>query len=371
MSRRSCLPCVALLAACAALAGPCRHAGAAPAPLLRTPKVEVVFCIDTTGSMGGYIDFFKQRIWYMCNQLANARPVPDLKVGFVDYRDKGDSWITKVYDLTDDLDHIYSTIQTFRADQGGDAPESVNQALFDSVNKIKWSKDPKTLRIIYLIGDAPPHMDYTDDVKYPITCKEAVKRGILINPIQCGNDAECLKYWKDIATQARGSYMQLHNSGVAFPTTPFDRRLSEINSELTRSLLIWGATAKRDADARKVREAGAMTVTAAADRAGYFAKKGRTASYDLLDAIRTGQVKLESVKADELPAELSKLDIKDRREFIDKVAKRRSELRREATELDKKRMAFLATELAKNKTNLEHQLIESLRAQAKKFNLKY
>jgi hypothetical protein len=371
MSRRLCLLCVALLAACAALPGPSRQAAAAPAPLLRTPKVEVVFCIDTTGSMGGYIDFFKQRIWYLCNQLASARPVPDLKVGFVDYRDKGDSWITKVYDLTDDLDHIYSTIQTFRADQGGDAPESVNQALFDAVNKIKWSKDPKTLRIIYLIGDAPPHMDYTDDVKYPITCKEAVKRGILINAIQCGNDAECLKFWKDISTQARGAYLQLHNTGTAFTNTPFDRRLSEINGELARSLLIWGPATKRDADTRKAREAGALTITAAADRAGYFAKKGRTASYDLLDAIRTGQVKLESVKAEELPGELQKLDIKDRREYVDKIARRRAELRREAAELDKKRMAFLTTELAKNKMNLEHQIVESLRAQAKKFNLKY
>src|SRR6516225_4843860 len=85
--------------------------------------------------------------------------------GLVAFRDKGDVYITKVFDLSDDLDAIHGHLKTFRAEGGGDAPESVNQALDDSVNKIKWSTDKKTLRIIFLVGDAPPHMDYPDDVK--------------------------------------------------------------------------------------------------------------------------------------------------------------------------------------------------------------
>jgi hypothetical protein len=137
------------------------------------PKVEVVFCLDTTGSMGGLIDGAKQKIWAICNQIASGKPVPDLKVGLVAYRDRGDEYITKIIDLTDDLDAIHGHLKGFQAQGGGDAPESVNQALDDSVHKIKWSSDKKTLRIIFLVGDAPPHMDYADDVKYPVTCKKA------------------------------------------------------------------------------------------------------------------------------------------------------------------------------------------------------
>src|SRR5207248_1554312 len=141
------------------------------------PKVEVVFCLDTTGSMGGLIEGAKQKIWAICNQIASGKPSPDLKVGLVAFRDKGDEYITRVYDLTDDLDQVHGTLKTFKAAGGGDIPESVNQALDDAVNKIKWSKDEDTLRLLFLVGDAPPHMDYKDDVKYPVTCEKACKAG--------------------------------------------------------------------------------------------------------------------------------------------------------------------------------------------------
>src|SRR5262245_36126558 len=95
------------------------------------PKVEVVFCLDTTGSMGGLIEGAKQKIWAICNQIANGKPVPDLKVGLVAYRDKGDAYVTKVIELTDDLDAIHGHLKGFQAQGGGDGPESVNQALED------------------------------------------------------------------------------------------------------------------------------------------------------------------------------------------------------------------------------------------------
>src|SRR5213594_3107126 len=102
-------------------------------PAAKKPKVEVVFCLDTTGSMGGLIDGAKAKIWAICNQIAGGKPTPDLKVGLVAYRDKGDVYITQVHDLTDDLDHVHAKLKTFTADGGGDIPEHVNQALFDAV----------------------------------------------------------------------------------------------------------------------------------------------------------------------------------------------------------------------------------------------
>src|SRR5262245_40565823 len=197
----------------------------------KKPKVEVVFCLDTTGSMGGLIQGAKDKIWSICNQIVSGKPAPDLKVGLVAYRDKGDAYITQVHELTGDLDAIHAKLKTFQAQGGGDTPEHVNQGLFDSVHKIKWSEDKKTLRIIFLVGDAPPHMDYTDDVKYPETCKEACKKGIINNTIQCGNDSECMRTWKDIAVKSEGSYVGIQqDGGVVAVATPFDKRLAEINS---------------------------------------------------------------------------------------------------------------------------------------------
>src|SRR5947209_16830776 len=131
----------------------------APAP---RPEVEVVFCLDTTGSMGGLINAAKQKIWSICNQIAGGTPTPRVRVGLVAYRDRGDAYVTKVFDLTDDLDAIHGHLMGFQAQGGGDFPESVNQALYDAVTQVKWSTDKKTLKMIFLVGDAPPHMDYKE-----------------------------------------------------------------------------------------------------------------------------------------------------------------------------------------------------------------
>src|SRR6476620_11514063 len=59
------------------------------------PQVEVVFCLDTTGSMGGLLEGAKQKIWSIVNQIASGRPSPEIKVGLLGYRDRADAYVTK------------------------------------------------------------------------------------------------------------------------------------------------------------------------------------------------------------------------------------------------------------------------------------
>jgi Mg-chelatase subunit ChlD len=369
-----------LLAALAALGGFAVPAQAAPVAKKPKPKIEVVFCLDTTGSMGGLIEGAKQKIWSISNQIAGGKPAPDLKIGLVAYRDRGDAYVTKVIDLTDDLDAIHGKLREFQAAGGNDAPESVNQALDDAVNKIKWSDDKKTLRIIFLVGDAPPHMDYKDDVKYPDTCKKACEKGIIINTIQCGNDAECQKHWKAICKRAEGSYAQIEQKGgVVVVATPYDKELADINSELAKTTLVYGGRGMKEAGEAKRAAAGALAPAAAADRAAFAAKAGKAAAYDLLDAVKNGKVKLEEVKKDELPEAMQKMDLKQQKEYLDKLDKRRTELNKKALELDKKRAGYIKEELAKKakkdgkdgKDSFDNQVLESLRRQAKKYDIAY
>ncbi len=341
------------------------------------PKVEVVFCLDTTGSMGGLIDGAKAKIWAICNQIAGGRPTPDLKVGLVAFRDRGDDYITKVYDLTDDLDAVHSNLKTFQAAGGGDHPESVNQALYDSIHKVKWSKDNKTLRIVFLVGDAPPHMDYADDVKYPVTCQEACKRGIIINSIQCGNDADCAKHWKEICKRAEGSYVQISATGgvVAIPT-PFDKELAKINAEMTDTTLVYGRGPARDEAMRRLGEARALPTAPAADRAGFAGTtgKGGGSGADLIDAIKAKRVKLDDVKEAELPDALKKLKPAERKAHVEKLDKKRLELNKKALDLNGKRQAYIQAELkkkGKGKNAFDNQVLEMLRKQALKFDIAY
>ncbi|MFO0841076.1 MAG: vWA domain-containing protein [Gemmataceae bacterium] len=338
---------------------------AAPAPAPKKPTVEVVFVIDTTGSMSGLIDAAKLKAWSICNQILNGRPMPTLKVGLVAFRDKQDDYVTKVADLREDLDEIYAELQTYSANGGGDTPEHVNQALDDAVNKISWSRDSRTLKIIFLVGDAPPHMDYNDDVKYPISCSRAMERGILINAIQCGSDPECTKFWKDIAEKGGGGFAVIpQGGGVRGVSTPFDRRLADINAELTRGTIVYGDARKRDADAKKVQAALALPSEIAADRAGYLAKEGKVARYDLLDMARSGVVDLDKVRADDLPEALRRMSPKERREHLEKVGQARAKLLREAHDLDRHRSATITKELERNKDSFDSQVLNMLRKQA-------
>jgi len=346
--------------------------------------------------MGGLIDGAKQKIWAICNQIAGGKPTPDLRVGLVAYRDRGDDYVTKVTDLTGDLDAVHGELKKFTANGGGDAPESVNQALDDAVNKVKWSTEKRTLRIIFLVGDAPPHMDYKDDVKYPDTCKKAVEKNIIINTIQCGNDAECTKFWKDIAVKSEGSFVAIPQAGgVVAIDTPFDARLAELNTALTKTTVLYGFKADRDKKAAALDEAAKLPTAEAAERAGFASKTGAPASglgggggfgpgvpggapagaSELVKDVKDGKVKLKDVKEENLPEELTRLKTeKERKGYLEEMGKKREALNKEAVELDRKRSEYIKKEVekkGKGKDSFDSNVLELLRKQAKKADVDY
>ncbi len=350
--------------------------GDAPAKKEPKPQVEVVFCLDTTGSMGGLIDAAKQKIWTIANQIASGKPTPRLKIGLVAYRDRGDQYITRIFDLTDDLDAVYGHLMEFRAEGGGDGPESVNQALAESVAKINWSADKKTLKIIFLVGDAPPHMDYTNDVHYPETCKRAVEKRIIINTVQCGNDRQTQDVWEQICRLAEGRYVQIGANGGAVVTvsTPYDGELAKINSELAGSTLTYGRS--RRVAKEKAEAAMALPAPAAAERVGFAAKMGRISSDDLLDDLKAGAVKLQDVSKDTLPEQLKGLSPEQQRTYLAKLDQRRQTLMKQAGQLDQKRSDFITKKLAETSKNttrdsFDGQVLHILQDQAKRASIDY
>ena len=57
--------------------------------------------------------------------MAMSKPAPDIRMGLVGYRDRGDEYVTKMTPLTHDLDQVYADLMAYQADGGGDGPESV------------------------------------------------------------------------------------------------------------------------------------------------------------------------------------------------------------------------------------------------------
>jgi Mg-chelatase subunit ChlD len=365
-----------LLLGCVSAAGAVSTHADEPAQPQEKPKVEVVFCLDTTGSMSGLISAAKQKIWAICNQITTGTPTPHVKVGLVAYRDRGDAYVTKVIDLTDDLDGIHGQLMGFQAQGGGDFPESVNQALHEAVTRISWSDHKKTLRMIFLVGDAPPHMDYPDDVKYPETCQIAVKKNIIINTVQCGKHKETQKYWLEICRLAEGSFVQIDQNGgpVVAIETPFDADLAKINGDISKRTLVFGSKEAQTKGAAKAKAGAALAPSAQADRAGFLVRNNNAAtSYDLLYNVQQGKVKLEELKKEELPSELRDLTLEEQKKYLDQLDGERKELTRRALELDKKRNDFIVQKQAQDaKTNgnsFDRQVLQMLQQQAGRNNL--
>jgi len=333
------------------------------------PQVEVVFVLDTTGSMGGLLEGAKKKIWSIASEIARGKPSPRLKIGLVAYRDRGDAYVTKVTDLNEDLDKVYGELLAFRADGGGDSPENVRQGIHDALTKIAWSKDKATLRILFLVGDAPPHQDYTDVPTIEELCLTSVKAGIIINTVRCGRDAETGKVWKQIADKSEGTFFTIDQTGgVVAIATPFDKELGELSDKLGGTVVGFGDKGRREALARA--EGGAKDYAPApkADRAVAKAASLRHSEDDLIDAIRDKRVKLEELKDEQLPEELKKMTPEERKAHLEKKSKEREELRTKIVELSKKRDEFLAEELRKRgaKDSFDSSVLEALSEQAAK-----
>jgi Mg-chelatase subunit ChlD len=353
-------------------------AAAEQAPAKARPRVEVVFVLDTTGSMGNLINAAKQRIWAISNQIAGGQPTPELKVGLIAYRDRGDDYVTRIYDLTDDLDAIHQHLLGLKAAGGGDFPEAVNQALHEAVTKISWTKDKMALKIIFLVGDAPPKQ-YADEVPFEQTCQTAVRNDIIINSIQCGNHLETQMYWKKICHLSEGAYVQIDGDGgqVVVVKTPFDDDLARINAELTKSTLTYGPDDLRKKAEEKKDAAAKLPDAEAADRAGWAAKSGKAAAYDLLDSIKAGKVKLEGLKKEELPTPLQNLTLPMQKKLLQKIEVERESLQKQAVELDKKRQAYINKELNEKAKGFgynnyfDQQVFQILQDQARRVDIQY
>ncbi|MBN1882726.1 MAG: VWA domain-containing protein [Deltaproteobacteria bacterium] len=181
----------------------------APLALAEAPRMDVVFLIDTTGSMGDEIAVVKESIVDMITEIESGKPTPDVRFGLVLYRDRGDEYITKTFELTRDTDGIIRAIRDIRADGGGDTPESVNEALHEAVRKMNWDKDIDTEKTIFLIGDAEPHY-YEQDWRWQDEVKQALDDYIIINAIGCsGLSSDGVSIFTDIAKGTEGTFQYL------------------------------------------------------------------------------------------------------------------------------------------------------------------
>ena len=120
-------------------------------------RVDLCFVVDTTGSMGSFIQAAKQQLLDVLSLLSADNNI-DLQVGLVEYRDhppQDTSFVTRVYPLTNNRKQMQKSINKLQAAGGGDGPEAVYRGVYDACVKMKWRSH--SCRFVLLVGDAPPH----------------------------------------------------------------------------------------------------------------------------------------------------------------------------------------------------------------------
>ncbi len=304
-----------------------------------THDIDVVFAVDTTGSMGGLLDGAKRTVWSIASHIKQTDPNANIRIGLVAYRDLGDEYVTKPFQLTTDLDAVYAELAQYTAEGGGDTPEDVDAAMADAL-KMSWR--PTAKKLLFVVGDAPP-AGHGMVPSAEQLARNAASRGITVNTIRCGVDSDTASTFTQIAALGGGAFSTIsQNGGVQQIATPYDDRIAELSATVDSSLLILGE-GRRAEHARKMGAVAAAPAAAKADRAAYYGASGSAPrdQADLVDGLATGKMKLEDVEEAELPAELQGKDTGALKAEVERRAAQRTQAQAELAKLTKERADYL------------------------------
>ncbi|MEW5956592.1 MAG: vWA domain-containing protein, partial [Chloroflexota bacterium] len=176
-------------------------------------NLDVLFLIDATGSMADEIAKIQDTIFDVAAQIDALPGRPNVRYGMVTYRDRGDEFVTRTYEFTPDVGDFHANLSTVRADGGGDTPESLNEALHQALHGVEWGGGD-TVQLVFLVADAPPHLDYPQDYDYAAEMAVAASRGIKIFPIaSSGLDDQGEYIYRQIAQFTQGRFIFLTYEG--------------------------------------------------------------------------------------------------------------------------------------------------------------
>jgi hypothetical protein len=339
-------------------------------------KIQIAILFDTSGSMEGLIEQAKSTIWKIVNtasKMSDKGKAPQLEIALYDYGNdeiKTPNWIRKRTDLISDLDSISGQLFSLRTNGGSEYCAAVIES---SINDLKWSPDPQDLRLVYIAGNEPFNQGPID---YKKILKIAASKDIIVNTIYCGPyDQGVKEFWYDGALQTQGSYFNINsNDEIRHIDTPYDKEIISVNDSLNKTYIGYGKEGYYRANKQATEDYNASSKGHAvmSERAEAKSKSNyKNGNWDLVDGIEQGKVKLDSLRTEDLPAELKGKSKEEQTRYIENKKAERTKYQNQIGELSKKREAFIAEEMKKiSETNAKKDLgsaiIESLVATAQK-----
>ncbi len=268
---------------------------------------------------------------------------------------------------TTDLDRISESLFALTTN-GGD--EYCGAVIARAVESLAWSGSPDVLKVLYVAGNEPFDQGR---VSYQASAERAVRKGIIVNTIFCGDLEEGVSgCWKDGAIRGEGRYLAIDQDVVVDDiVTPFDADIVRLGVELNATYVGYGreGEASKSRQAAQDRNAVAMGPASSVERSVAKAQEAyANEGWDLADAVRSGMVKLSAIKEEELPAEMRKMNVAEREKYVDGLVARRAELEGKINVLNEKRRAFVETEPVNRAqdTSLAQAILGSVKEQAER-----
>lgn len=305
--------------------------------------VDVVICLDTSGSMDGLIDACRKKLWDLCSVLAQARPAPKLRIALVTY---GDDVFVKV-PFTDDLDKVYEELMALRTAGG---TELVGRAVRRSLDQLAWSDDRGALKLMFVAGNESADQDR--EVPFRAVCKEALQKSIVVHAIYCGPDATDgdAGTYREVALHGGGEYAAIDQGNTVSIETPFDGEMVRLSAALNETYLAYGAQGRRGAQNQVAQDAnssgfGSSTGAARAEAkaSGVYSNGG----WDLCDKRAEADFDWSKLQDADLPEVLRGKTAAEKDAVVNALRARRTAIQEQIKALAAKRAKFIEEELAK------------------------
>jgi hypothetical protein len=340
----------------------------------KKPLIQMAILLDTSNSMDGLIDQAKSQLWKIVNEFALMKQNgerPELKVALYEYGNdflsSETGFIRQALPFADDLDKVSEMLFALKTNGGS---EYCGTVIKHATEHLAWSSSNNALKVIFIAGNEP----FTQgNVDYRKSCPEAIAKGIVVNTIFCGNYEEGVNTsWKDGALKADGKYMNIdQNREVVHIPAPQDTEIEKLGTELNETYVPYGTEGTSYMANQSAQDSNAMS-----SAKGSFVQRAVTkssanyhnAAWDLVDALKDGTLKLEDVKNEDLPAEMQKMSLEERRNYIAEKQKEREDIQKQIKALNDQREQFVAEEMKKRgpskEKTLDEVMIDTIREQA-------
>ena len=339
--------------------------------------VDLVICLDTSGSMTALIDSARAKLWEVVNELAKIRPTPHLRVGLLTYGSPhvstaAQGWVVRHTDLTDDLDTVYARMMALTTNGG---QEYVGWVLSDALHTMSWSNDPDAMKVIVVAGNESADQA-AGTFNFRHAAQQARSRRIIINAIYAGHRAQGVsEHWDQVALYGHGYFIAIDmDEGTIQIPTPQDKILIELNAELNATYVPYGAAGRKGQRNQVQQDASAARLGRQSCSSRAVAKASRlynNSHWDLVDAEQQKDFDLSQVKREDLPEPMRDMTLKQQRAYVDGMKRARKVVREKVKEVNAAREEFLKEARAKagsGKTSFDEALKTAIRKQAKDQN---